>query len=217
MSINKNPFVVVVVAPTYFPGIPYSLHPIWFSLFLALPRSCSIFSYPALLYATRTKLCLLLLEKSVYSDEAYLFALVGLLLSFTDCGKTLGLEAPSLEEEEAVARGGGTGGGRVGGTRNQPRDTVPHWHVVLLRFQVRDRQTDVEQIPSSTSWPTSCLGPVFYLFVFFDTEGVDLRRAVLLCVVHEHRFRLCSRQESRTWKICVMPVKSGLFYYAIVG
>lgn len=85
----------------------------------------------------------------MYSDEAYLFALVGLLLSFTDCGKTLGLEAPSLdgeEEEELNARGasgGGPGGGGRrgrGAARNQPPDTVPHWHVVLLRFQVTARK-----------------------------------------------------------------------------
>ncbi|CAM9227953.1 unnamed protein product [Pylaiella littoralis] len=90
--------------------------------------------------ASFMQLCLLLLEKSVYSDEAYLFALVGLLLSFTDCGKTLGLEAPSLEDEVAGVHGGGasggTGSGRGGAGRNQPPDTVPHWHVVLLRFQV---------------------------------------------------------------------------------
>lgn len=70
----------------------------------------------------------------MYTDEAYLFALVGLLLSCTDCGKTLGLDAPSLEEEDEA--GGGGGGGSGAATRNQPPDTVPHWHTVLLRFQV---------------------------------------------------------------------------------
>lgn len=87
------------------------------------------------------QLCLLLLEKSVYTDEAYLFALVGLLLSCTDCGKTLGLDAPSLEEDDAGGRAVGNGtragsSGRGAAARNQPPDTVPHWHTVLLRFQV---------------------------------------------------------------------------------
>ncbi|CAM9483537.1 unnamed protein product [Ectocarpus fasciculatus] len=85
--------------------------------------------------ASLMQLFLLLLEKSVYTDEAYLFALVGLLLSCTDCGKTLGLDAPVLEEDGATGNGIG-GGGRGGATRSQPPDTVPHWHVVLLRFQV---------------------------------------------------------------------------------
>eukprot|EP00752_Nemacystus_decipiens_P004634 g4228.t1 len=82
--------------------------------------------------ASLMQLFLLLLEKSVYTDEAYLFALVGLLLSCTDCGKTLGLDAPSLEED-----GAGNGSARGAATsRNQPPDTVPHWHTVLLRFQI---------------------------------------------------------------------------------
>ncbi|CAM9305075.1 unnamed protein product [Ectocarpus sp. 13 AM-2016] len=85
--------------------------------------------------ASLMQLFLLLLEKSVYTDEAYLFALVGLLLSCTDCGKTLGLDAPVLEEDGAAGNTVG-GGGRGGVTRSQPPDTVPHWHVVLLRFQV---------------------------------------------------------------------------------
>lgn len=74
----------------------------------------------------------------MYTDEAYLFALVGLLLSCTDCGKTLGLNAPSLEEGDGVGgKGAGVGtGGRGEATRSQPPDTVPHWHTVLLRFQV---------------------------------------------------------------------------------
>ncbi|CAM9469147.1 unnamed protein product [Laminaria digitata] len=80
--------------------------------------------------ASMMQLYLLLLEKSLYTDEAYLFALVGLLLSFTDCGKTLGLEARSLDESHAHD------GGRNAALRDQPLDTVPHWHVVLLRFQV---------------------------------------------------------------------------------
>ncbi|CAM9673143.1 unnamed protein product, partial [Hapterophycus canaliculatus] len=74
------------------------------------------------------QLSLLLLEKSIYTDEAYLFALMGLLLSCTECGKTLGLDAPSSEDDDQ--------GGRGGIPRDQPPDTVPHWHVVLLRFQV---------------------------------------------------------------------------------
>lgn len=73
----------------------------------------------------------------MYTDEAYLFALVGLLLSCTDCGKTLGLDAPSLEEDDAGSSGNGAdSSGRRPATRNQPPDTVPHWHTVLLRFQV---------------------------------------------------------------------------------
>lgn len=126
----------LVTSPGFWSSVPL--------LWLARSSIFLLLFCRSLLYVldARTKLCLLLLEKSVYSDEAYLFALVGLLLSFTDCGKTLGLEAPSLEEEEARARG--ISGGRGGATRNQPPDTVPHWHVVLLRFQVRDRQTDEE-------------------------------------------------------------------------
>lgn len=66
----------------------------------------------------------------MYTDEAYLFACVGLVLCFTDCGKTLAVEAsPSSalggDEQETV------------GMRNQPPDTVPHWHAVLVRFQVK--------------------------------------------------------------------------------
>lgn len=75
----------------------------------------------------------------MYTDEAYLFALVGLLLSCTDCGKTLGLDAPVLEEDGAAGNGVG-GGGRGGATRSQPPDTVPHWHVALLRFQVHSKR-----------------------------------------------------------------------------
>lgn len=82
-------------------------------------------------------MCLLLLEKSVYTDEAYLFALVGLLLSCTDCGKTLGLDAPGLEEDDVDGGNGAGSSGRGAATsRTQPPDTVPHWHTVLLRFQV---------------------------------------------------------------------------------
>lgn len=125
-----------------------------FAFWLARAFFFLVLLFPSLLYSLRTKLCLLLLEKSVYSDEAYLFALVGLLLSFTDCGKTLGLEAPSLEEEEASARG--TNGGRGGATRNQPPDTVPHWHVVLLRFQVRDRQTDGSSSENDSYSSSAC-------------------------------------------------------------
>lgn len=80
--------------------------------------------------------CLLLLEKSLYTDEAYLFALVALLLSCTDCGKTLGLDAPKVEEGSVPGGGGGGGGGRAAALRDQPADTVPHWHLVLIRFQV---------------------------------------------------------------------------------
>lgn len=68
----------------------------------------------------------------MYTDEAYLFALVALLLSFTDCGKTLGVDTPSVEER-GVSSGGG---GQSLALRDQPPDTVPHWHLVLLRFQV---------------------------------------------------------------------------------
>lgn len=90
------------------------------------------------------KLYLVLLEKSLYTDEAYLFALVGLLLSFTDCGKTLGLEAQSLDESHAHG-----GGGRNAALRDQPLDTVPHWHVVLLRFQVKESSHSLlDAVPS---------------------------------------------------------------------
>lgn len=70
----------------------------------------------------------------MYTDEAYLFALVALLLSFTDCGKTLGLDAP--KGEEGSMPGGSGGSGQAAALRDQPADTVPHWHLVLLRFQV---------------------------------------------------------------------------------
>jgi len=36
-----------------------------------------------------------------------------------------------------VYGGSGSGGGRGAALRDQPSDTVPHWHTVLLRFQVR--------------------------------------------------------------------------------
>lgn len=106
---------------------------------LYMPSIC--FALPSPAHASRyvPKLFLLLLEKSVYTDEAYLFALVGLLLSCTDCGKALGLDAPVLEEGGATGNGVG-GGGRGGARRSQPPDTVPHWHVVLLRFQVRSKR-----------------------------------------------------------------------------
>lgn len=70
----------------------------------------------------------------MYTDEAYLFVLVALLLSCTDCGKTLGLDAPKVEEGSVP--GGGGGSGWAAALRDQPADTVPHWHVVLIRFQV---------------------------------------------------------------------------------
>lgn len=103
---------------------------------VSAPNSCFLLSYSCALFPA-LQLCLLLLEKSVYTDEAYLFALLGLLLSCTDCGKTMGLDAPVPEEADGGSGSRGGGGGRAAALRHQPPDTVPHWHTVLLRFQVR--------------------------------------------------------------------------------
>lgn len=80
---------------------------------------------------------LLLLEKSLYTDEAYLFALLALLLSLTDCGRALSIASSSEHDEDVGRRRAGVGT-RV---RQQPDDTVPHWHIMVLRFQARWART----------------------------------------------------------------------------
>ncbi|CAM9313648.1 unnamed protein product [Choristocarpus tenellus] len=74
----------------------------------------------------------LLLDKALYTDEAYLFALTAFLLSLTDCGLALGLHSEKGDIQSYD-------GGRPvfeDKSRVQPPDTIPHWHMVLLRFQV---------------------------------------------------------------------------------
>ncbi|CAM9123863.1 unnamed protein product [Discosporangium mesarthrocarpum] len=83
--------------------------------------------------ASLTQFYILLLDKALYTDEAYLFALTALVLSMTDCGLALGINS---EVERARL---GWGGGRVvveDSKSRQPPDTVPHWHTVLLKFQM---------------------------------------------------------------------------------